>query len=367
MFTQPFYYGWFEYPQGSNQYYRGKHEPMITQEEYDRVQTLLGKRGNPRPQKHLSFAFTGLLRCTDCGRMVTAEEKHQVICGNCRFKFAYRKCQTCPRCETSIEKMRNPLFLKYLYYHCSKSKLPRCKQKSVRSDELEKQIEHYLSRIQISERFKAWAMTFLHEIDKKERACEEDIIQTQGKAYQECLRRMDNLVTLKTSPHNTDGSLLSDEEYGKQRAELLKQKAVLSEWALHGGQRLEKCLAKSEQAFDLAFTARERFATGNPETKKALLAAVGSNLTLKDRILSIQALEPFSILENTLRGNSAQPEPIEPKNMRQEYGQNEVNTSPSSGWRAIRDEDRTYRDKALLSAALIYAHFKKQFGFPTKR
>ena len=34
---------------------------------------------------------------------------------------------------------------------------------------------------------------------------------------------------------------------------------------------------------------------------------------------------------------------------------------------AIRDEDRTYKDKALRSAALIYAHFKKQFGFPAKQ
>jgi len=50
MFTQPFYYGQFEYPQGSGQFYQGKHEPMITPAEYDRVQMLLGRKGNPRPQ-----------------------------------------------------------------------------------------------------------------------------------------------------------------------------------------------------------------------------------------------------------------------------------------------------------------------------
>ena len=47
MFTKPFYYGWFEYPKGSGQCYPGKHEPMITEAEYDRVQTLLSNRGNP--------------------------------------------------------------------------------------------------------------------------------------------------------------------------------------------------------------------------------------------------------------------------------------------------------------------------------
>src|ERR1039458_6131105 len=39
IFTKPFYYGRFEYPAGSSQWYQGKHEPMITEAEYDRVQT----------------------------------------------------------------------------------------------------------------------------------------------------------------------------------------------------------------------------------------------------------------------------------------------------------------------------------------
>ncbi len=89
IFTKPFYYGWFEYPTGSGQLYQGKHEPMITAAEYDRVQMLLGRNGNPRPQSNHEFAFTGLIRCGDCGRAVTAEEKYQVICGGCRFKFAW--------------------------------------------------------------------------------------------------------------------------------------------------------------------------------------------------------------------------------------------------------------------------------------
>ena len=100
MFTKPFYYGWFEYPKGSGLQYRGKHEPMITEAEYDRVQVLLGRKGNPRPQIHKQFSFTGIIRCGECARMVTAEEKHQMMCGTCRFKFAYRGREACPRCHT---------------------------------------------------------------------------------------------------------------------------------------------------------------------------------------------------------------------------------------------------------------------------
>jgi hypothetical protein len=161
IFTKPFYYGWFEYPHGSGQWYQGKHEPMITEAEYDRVQALLGRNGNPRAQSQHEFAFTGLIRCGDCGRAVTAEEKHQVLCGYCKFKFAYRRQNTCPRCETTIEKMENPLFLHYTYYHCSKSRRPLlCSQKCVTGLELEKQINEHLARISISQQFKDWAIKY---------------------------------------------------------------------------------------------------------------------------------------------------------------------------------------------------------------
>jgi hypothetical protein len=53
IFTNPFYYGWFEYPEGSGQWYRGRHKPMITETEFDRVQVLLGRKGKPRPKNRL--------------------------------------------------------------------------------------------------------------------------------------------------------------------------------------------------------------------------------------------------------------------------------------------------------------------------
>src|SRR6266705_603849 len=108
--TNPFYYGWFEYPNRSGQWHEGKHERMITVEEYDRVQALLGRKGNPRATSH-AFAFTGLIRCGDCGAMVTAEEKYQLICPECRYKFAYRNKDRCSSCQAPIEGMKNPKFL----------------------------------------------------------------------------------------------------------------------------------------------------------------------------------------------------------------------------------------------------------------
>jgi DNA invertase Pin-like site-specific DNA recombinase len=367
MFTQPFYYGWFEYPQGSGHFYRGKHQPMITEAEYDRVQMFLGKRGHPRPQLRLDFAFTGIIRCGNCGRMVTAEEKHQIICSACHFKFALRKHNACPRCETPIEKMVNPTFLHYTYYHCSKSKKPRCPQKCVSGQELEKQIDHHLARIQISLRFKEWAIEYLHELHEKESASRNDIIDAQQKAYKECLRRLDNMVKLKTSPANTDGSLLSDEEYGRQRVDLLKEKAALEELLNDAGHRADQWLTLSEKIFEFACTARERFAKNGPITKKEILMAVGSNLILKDKKLRIEATKPFFLLKTSLTSDKPETDAIEPENAGLPQRLKEANASLSPGWQPIRDEDRACYPQALRAAALIYAHFKKEFGFPFRQ
>ena len=100
LFTNPFYYGSFEWPRGSGNWYQGKHDAMITPEEYDKVQMLLGSRGRPRPKRHV-FAFVGTMKCGECGLSITAESK------------------------TKVQKNGNVHH--YTYYHCTKKRGP-CSQ-----------------------------------------------------------------------------------------------------------------------------------------------------------------------------------------------------------------------------------------------
>jgi hypothetical protein len=355
--TKPFYYGRFEYPAGSGQWYQGKHEPMITEAEYDRVQALLGRNGNPRPQS-LEFAFTGLIRCGDCNRMVTAEEKHQIMCSQCRFKFAYRQRKECPHCQTPIEQMTNPLFLHYTYYHCSKSKQPACPQKCVSGAELERQIGAYLARVQISEKFKDYCIKFLHELHAKESTVQKAIIETQQKAHQDCIQEIDNLVSLKTSPGNADGSQLSEDEYGRRRARLLKEKVALEELIGDAGQRIEEQLRLSEKTFDFACTAQERFAKGNAMTKKEMLVTLGSNLTLKDKILFIEARKQFFILEKSMSAEKPRNESIELENTGLSQGQKSAYLSVYPNVLGGLDDVRTLRHKIEHSVKEIHHFFE---------
>jgi DNA invertase Pin-like site-specific DNA recombinase len=365
LFTKPFYYGRFEYPAGSGQWYQGKHEPMITEAEYDRVQTMLGRKGNPRPQRHFDFPFTGLIRCGECDLTVTAEEKHQIMCGNCRFKFAYRNRDTCPHCKTPMEKMTNPKFLHYTYYHCSKSRRPVCQQKCVTGVEMEIQMNERLAWITISKKFKDWAVKHLHELHEREKSLQNDIIKTQRKAHQECLNEIDSLLNLKTSSGNRNGALLSDDEYAQRRGELLKEKVALEELINNTDQRLGQQLKLSEETFEIACNAQKRFTEGAPNIKKDILAAVQSNLTLKDKKLIFTAKKPFLILENTIYPEKLVITSIEPKKNEAAQGRKTHLIFMRPYLLGDLDDIRTSMRKAERAAALIYAHFKKEFGLPS--
>ncbi len=293
MFTDAFYYGEFEY-QGN--WYMGKHKPMISKDEFDRVQAYLGNKGRPRPRTH-EFAFTGLFKCGECGAMITAEEKFQIICSHCKCKFASLNKVRCPRCQTLITDMNNPTRLHYTYYHCTKRKKKSCTQRAIRIESLEQQLDSLLENIQISEGFKDWAIKHLSEVAEIETEDRDSIIQSQQKAYDDCVKRIDNLVKLKISSQNSNNELLSDEEFKNQKESLLAEKSKLMEKLQDTDGRIDKWLELTEKTFNFACYARRWFTEGNIATKKQILLGIGSNFTLKDGVVGVDLEKPLQFIE----------------------------------------------------------------------
>lgn len=192
---------------------------------------------------------------------------------------------------------------------------------------MERQIGEYLARIHISKKFKDYCIKYLHELHARESVTQNAIIEAQQGAYRACLQAIDNLVALKTSSSNADGSQLSDEEYGQRRMMLLKEKAALEELFHDAGKKIEQQLRLTEETFEFACTAQERFAKGDAKTKKEMLVTLGSNLTLKDKKLWIEAREPFFILEKSMSGANPGNRPIEPETTESLQSQNEVENS----------------------------------------
>ena len=312
LFINPFYSGWFEYPSESGNWYQGSHEPMITREEFDKVQILLGRKGKPRVKKH-EFAFTGLIRCGDCGAMVTAEEKYQIICPECKYKFSSNNKSACPQCKTLIEEMVEPKHLHYVYYHCTKKINPECAQGSIEVMELEKQISQRSIEIDISKDFMDWAIKYLKEEEIKETPSSESVLAAQKKAYDTCIKKLDNLFQLKISPENSDGSLLSNEEYGKQKAGLISEKIRLEEILDDGSGNVEKRLEIGEKIFAFACYVRYWFENGSLQDQFIILKALGSNLTLKGKKLGLELNKPFALIGEITTGVPETRDRFEPK------------------------------------------------------
>jgi site-specific DNA recombinase len=278
MLTNPFYAGSFEYPLASGQWYQGKHEPMVTEAEYERVQALLGRKGNPRAVKR-TFAYTGLIRCGHCGAMVTAEEKRQLICGACRYKFVPRGKDRCPSCSTPIQRMlagktpRRPIVLHYVYYHCTKRIDRTCPERAVRVEELEADLANYLERLDVSEAFQRWVVTQLRRVVEAEGQNLAEVRAAQERAHTACVTRLDNLVQLKTAPENIDGSLLSDAEYARQRADLLNAKRNFEKMLQQTATPAVDPSSLVGEIFDFARHARTWLRAEDLDTKRLLLAA----------------------------------------------------------------------------------------------
>ena len=119
----PFYYGHFRY---GKELFEGIHEPLISKQLFDQVQEVLNNRRTPWKHakvERIPKAYTGLLRCGECGMMITAEQK------------------------TKFYKTTNH-HATYIYYRCTKkSKTHRCAQSFIRQEELDIQLSQTIESV----------------------------------------------------------------------------------------------------------------------------------------------------------------------------------------------------------------------------
>lgn len=123
IFNMPIYYGPFEYPRGSDNWYQGSHEPIITKELFEKAQDRLKRDKVVRENRE--FAFTKLFTCGLCESGITAQEKYK--------------------------ELKDGTTAKYIYYSCSKSKDRNCKNKYIREEELIDELFKIIDEVNINE------------------------------------------------------------------------------------------------------------------------------------------------------------------------------------------------------------------------
>lgn len=118
-----FYYGTFEYPKNSGNWYKGRHEPIITKELFDQVQAQL--KSQVLRVEGKEFAFTKLMTCGLCGSGITADEK--------------------------FKKQKNGTVHRHVYYGCTKVRNRDCKCGYINEIDLLAQLEVLMDGIDLDE------------------------------------------------------------------------------------------------------------------------------------------------------------------------------------------------------------------------
>jgi hypothetical protein len=119
MLRNPFYYGTFEYPTKSGNWYKGKHQALVTKEIFDVIQQQLTVPKKPAKWGSKRFTFEKMFKCGTCGSTLV-----------CSDKYRHRK-------------WRDPNY--HVYYHCSRPYHRPCKEQYISEDQIIRQLRSYLN------------------------------------------------------------------------------------------------------------------------------------------------------------------------------------------------------------------------------
>lgn len=234
----------------------GRHEPMLTAQEFDRVQALLNGRAMPRPQR-VSLAYSGVMTCGRCGKAVTAERK------------------------------TNRHGRKYIYYHCAaRGRLMRgCDEPSVEERQLDRQFGTFLASLRITRDTAAWARDRLAS----------DLKDVQEKAAQFAAARLSAMSEIGTQLRELTSlrlrRMVGDEEFVQERNRLEKARMALDQAKTPSSKG--DVIELFEIVEKISNHAVDWFGRAENDQKSRLLKTLCSNPVLIGKKLSVEAAKPF--------------------------------------------------------------------------
>jgi DNA invertase Pin-like site-specific DNA recombinase len=205
-----FYAGIIEY---AGMERRGVHQAMLTLDEFDRVQALLGSKGKPRKQEH-EFPFTGLMQCATCGCAITAETKTKYIKSTKQVKY-------------------------FTYYRCSRrhnTKDFKCTEPTITAPKLIEQFQTIAGTIALPKEIIDWAIDV---IDSNETVVQQEqahLQSSRSKDIQSKEKQIDKLIEMCSN------DLLTVEEFKSKKLKLvqeIQQLKQFNEQQIETSKRLE--------------------------------------------------------------------------------------------------------------------------------
>ena len=239
--------------------YSGKHEPIISDELFEKAQISAQKDNKPLYRDDHNFAFAGLITCVKCGCAITAEIKK----GN------------------------------YVYYHCTGGK-GKCEQKKIYINELDlmPQFDEAVKAVSLAQRHIDYIKQGLKEslADKKE-------FSEQMRSNLEAeAKRVRHRIDKITNEYYDD--LVDAKFYNEKRVQWNKDldEIMIKLEALHHAE--QKYYEEGVRIIETLKNAYILYKQQSPIEQRKLLNYLLSNCTLEGRKVSYDYNLPFSYFVN---------------------------------------------------------------------
>lgn len=257
LLRNPFYAGKVKW---GERLFDGEHPPMVTWEEFERVQRMIRKHhrdaGTPI---HHDFLFHGLVHC-HCGRALVGER---------HAKHGHA----------------------WTYYKCSRKKpgTYRCPERPIPEPDLIEAVAKVLDQVVIDPTIQEWAFEAVAWWADGEPSPEKLV----GRAKTQLAAAERELATV------TDfavGGHLTKAEYAVRRENLLAKIEHLREALAEPVARLEAWRALRDEKTRGGLELGREFREGDVLTKRRILAKVATDVVLRDHVPTISFKAPFQIL-----------------------------------------------------------------------
>jgi site-specific DNA recombinase len=310
-FTDPFYTGHFYY---KGKLHKGAYPAMISLEEFDTIQVVLGRKIKPKTQKH-QFSFTGFIKCGSCGCAITATQKTKKIVSTGKLKT-------------------------YVFYHCTKRRGKElCSQSgSMKGYELDALIFSELSKISLKPEWKNWAIGTAKSQQDNEMAKQAALLNSIEDGERRLHTEVENLLELRIR------SEIGDEQYSSKKAEREGKIIRLKERKERLKLGMNDWINNLSELLNRVENASEAVKNEDKTLLKALCQYIGQNWTLEDKKLTFTRQNWFKTLEQIKSLYLTETPPLEPIKTLEEFSKTAAYKASIPYLCRLRDDVRTLEE-----------------------
>ena len=265
--TNSYYYGHFVY---AGEVYEGRQGPIISKQLFDKVQEIINRKNKQWSKarvERIHKPYLGLLRCGECGMMITGE-----------IRTKHYKSGECDI---------------FRYYHCTKkSKIVKCSQSHyTREESIGSQLTTLLKKYSLK---KDWAIKINKKIDEEQ----EDIAQSSLSVISLKRKEIDNLNSKLQLLLDSYLDQITDKEmYKEKKLELVGKRKTLEEQIINLQKQKGSWIEPMRNWISEASEVDQIISGDEKDDKKALaLKIFGSNLYLENKKVRGEGLNQWSAL-----------------------------------------------------------------------